>query len=115
MALHIFTSHESSPGEFFLDRYLGSALTLLHYWTLPGLKLGLPIISEMDEKANSEDGFSLSGADLIGFKDELEIFERYWMGDTDGKGRPDEFLPKIRAIIDGVQHAIENDLVLHVG
>ena len=114
MAIHIFTSHESSPG-FFLDRYLGSALTVLHYWTLPGLKLGLPIILEMDEKANSEDGFSLSGAGLIGFKDELEIFERYWMVNPDGKELTDEFLPMIRAIIDGVQHAIENDLVLGVG
>lgn len=115
MGYHILTTNDSSDDDFLLDRFLGSATTLDLYWESIGRKLNLPLIASITEKADSEEGgFVLSGTSLILFKEEMAIFEKYWLNECPEDHLPSGFLQNLRLIMDGINNAIDNNLTLMI-
>ena len=114
MAYQIYICNDSSSDDLLLDLYLGSALTIEMYWESIGRKLELPIISTLTEKADSEEGLALSGNDLVLFKDEMNIFEKYWISENSNFDLPEGFLVNIRKIVEETEHAISRGLTLMV-
>lgn len=115
MAYHIFIHTDSSSNNALFDLYLGSASTMDLYWESIGRKLELPIISNMTERADSEEGLSLFGNDLVLFKNEMNIFERYWIDENSNIDLPDGFLTNLRKIIEQTELAINRGLTLMIG
>ena len=115
MAYHIFIHDDLSPDKLLLDLYLGSATTIDMYWESIGRKLELPIISALTEKADSEEGLSLSGDDLILFVNEMSIFEKYWINESSNIDLPDGFLTNLRKIIEQTEYATSRGLTLMIG
>ena len=106
MAYHIFTDNNSSPNDLSLDMYLGSATTLDRYWEAVGRELSLPVISALTEKADSEEGLSLRCDDLIQFKNEIDLLDRYWRSQSSADDLPNDFLANLRTINEQVDRAI---------
>ena len=114
MAYHIITTTGSLDDDFLLDRYLGSATTLDFYWESVGRKLNLPIISTITERADSQEGFSLSADGLILFKEEIAILEKYWLNEYSETDLPNGFIQNLRVIMDGIDNAIAKKLTLMI-
>ncbi|CUI03417.1 hypothetical protein BN2497_1611 [Janthinobacterium sp. CG23_2] len=114
MAYHIFTSHGIDSGIFFLDEYLGSAVSVDFYWESVGRKLNLPIISSLTASADYDDGFTLFGDDLVAFKNEIDVFEKYWIEESEKKHLPKDFLERVKIIKEGVGKAIVDGLTLMI-
>ena len=114
MAYHIFMGVGSPGNEADFNIYLGSAITLHEYWESVGYKLGLPIISEITENADSEDGLVLSGVDLESFRNEMVIFEKYWIDKSSTESLPDRLLLNIKKIIQQSDYAYSLGLDLMI-
>lgn len=78
MAYHAMIFKASTVETPTVDLYLGSAHTVNLYWTSAGREIGLPTISAILERADSEAGFSLSGAALMAFREELGLLLKHW-------------------------------------
>lgn len=115
MAYHIFSSRVAPQEERFLDLYLGSAVTIDFYWESVGRKLNLPLISSLTERADSDDGFVLLADELVGFGNEIKIFEKYWSDENLTGSLPDDFLEKVKIIKEGIDFAVANGLSVMVG
>ena len=115
MAYHMLICNDSPDDDLFLERYLGSATSIDFYWESVGRKLCLPIISAITERADSEEGFVLFAASLIAFKNEMEVFERYWADQSHNTPLPDGFLQGVSEIMDGINNAINKNLTLMIG
>ncbi|HEX8615129.1 MAG TPA: hypothetical protein VF800_27930 [Telluria sp.] len=114
MAYHIFSARVAPQEDRFLDLYLGSAVTIDFYWESVGRKLGLPLISSLTERADSDDGFVLIADELVRFGNELKIFEKYWSDENVRDSLPDEFLEKVKIIMEGIDFAVANGLPVMV-
>jgi hypothetical protein len=115
MAYHIFVSDGISYNNRFMDEYLGSAVSVDFYWESAGRILNLPIISNITERADSEDGFVLRDKEIIAFKNEIDVLERYWINESSKRPLPNDFLTRIRIIKEGVSKAIADGLTLMIG
>ena len=113
MAYHILIESDVSDDAKF-DCYIGSAVSVYIYWESVGRKLGLSIISEITEKADSEEEFSISSDALLGFRDELISLEGYWKSGVDVFGVPDGFLEKLGEIIAAVDKAIVHGASVYI-
>ncbi|NVD97809.1 hypothetical protein [Massilia sp. BJB1822] len=78
MPYHVMIFKASMEDAPTVDLYLGSAHTVNLYWESAGHEIGLPTISAVTERVDSEAGFSLSGRALTGFKEELVALLKYW-------------------------------------
>ena len=114
LAYHIFISTSLTNCDFTFDCYLGSARSVDFYWESIGRKLSLPIIASLTERADSEQGLSIFSNELIIFRNELEVFELYWIEKSITMDLPERFLQKIREIILATNAAVLNGLVLTV-
>ncbi|MGW8393123.1 hypothetical protein [Pseudoduganella sp. HUAS MS19] len=114
MAYHMFIPKGSSLDDVVFDHYLGSAYTLDLYWESVGRRLGLPIISSITERADSEDGFLLTGSELLDFKKELIQLDQFWKNDVSNVGTPEDFSSNLAKMISALDHAVVNGYSLYV-
>jgi hypothetical protein len=113
VAYHILIDSDASDDPKF-DCYIGSAVSVCIYWERVGRKLGLSIISEITERADSEEGFSISSDALYRFRDELISLEGYWKSGVDVFGTPDGFLERLGEIIAAVDKAILHEASVYI-
>lgn len=114
MPYHILISDEKQGDKVLLDRLLGSAVVVDFYWESIGRELNLPLISSIMERADSEEGFSLTNGELLSFRDELDIFEAHWRKGVPEKGVPDGFFEGLGEIRKGIESAIKLDCTLFI-
>ena len=114
MAYHIFSYASQSSNDLAFDRYLGSAVSVEFYWESVGRELKLPIISSLTERADSEEGFSISSSDLVRFKNELTALEIYWKEKSLTMELPNDFLQGIRSIATAIDVAIADGLTVMI-
>ena len=116
MAYSILVAYDNQPSKPIFDKFLGSATKIDTYWGAVGIKLSLPIISSMLEKADSEDGFALDGEKLLAFKEEVIVLEKYWKNDLDSGIAPsDNFLDDLVDVKSGIEKAIDHKLKFIIG
>lgn len=94
--------------------YLGSAVGVTVNWVMTGDRLNLPIISSLTERAESEVDSGMSLDELLLFRDELVVFERYWTERNLHSGAPDGLLRNVRDIRVATDFAIANGLTLMI-
>lgn len=115
MAYHLLIAKSPSSIKFQFEHFLGSAVSVQHYWESVGQKLNLPIISSITEKADSEAGLVLAQEKLKDFRCETEVLYRYWLVQSADNELPDSFLEGIVSILDATIVAIENNMVVIIG
>lgn len=74
MAYHLMIFNQSTAIEPTIDIYSGSTHTLHLYWEAASFDIGLPTISAITERADSEAGFCLSGPRLLPLKRSWSCF-----------------------------------------
>ncbi|MCC7700773.1 hypothetical protein IGS59_00870 [Janthinobacterium sp. GW460P] len=99
MAYHLMIFKQSTAIEPTISLYLGSAQTVYLYWEAASFDIGLPTISTITERADSEAGFCLSGATLTAFKVELELLYKHWNTSHKGHELPPTHCQLMRAVI----------------
>ncbi|MED5595378.1 hypothetical protein [Janthinobacterium sp. P210006] len=99
MAYHLMIFKQSTAIEPAIDLYLGSAHTVHLYWEAASFDIGLPTISAIMERADSEAGFCLSGATLIAFKVEVELLYKHWNSPQSGHELPPTHAALMRTVI----------------
>lgn len=115
MAYNLLIARSPSSIEFQFDHYLGSAISVHHYWESVGRKLDLPIISSITENADSEEGLVLAQESLKNFRCETEVLYRYWLARSVDNELPEGFLEGIVSILNATSEAIENDMMVIIG
>lgn len=99
MAYHLMIFKQSTAIEPTIDLYLGSARTVNLYWEAASIDIGLPTISAITERADSEAGFCLSGTTLTAFKVELELLYKHWNTSHKGHELPPTHSELMHAVI----------------
>ncbi|MCF6253022.1 MAG: hypothetical protein L3J75_17410 [Methylococcaceae bacterium] len=116
MAYSMLVAFNDQPNNPIFDKFLGSAIKIDTYWESIGIKLSLPIISSLTEKADSEYGFVLEGAELHAFKEEVIQLEKFWRNTTNSEVAPsDEFFDDLVDVKSGIEKAIKHKLKLIIG
>lgn len=116
MSYSMLVAFDDQPSKPIFDKFLGSATKIDIYWVSVGIKLALPIISSMLEKADSEDGFTLGGEKLHAFKDEVILLEKFWENDPDLEiAPPNAFFDDLVDVKYGIDKAIKHEIKLFMG
>jgi len=115
MSYSLLVANDSLPSEPIFDIYIGSAMHMQTYWESVAEEVGLPIISSISDRADSEEGFVLENKSLIEFKNELVRLIEYWRKGNTMIAVPDGFFENLNNVIDALNYAMTDELKVYIG